>query len=174
MSVGTLQPPAALYREDQTFGWWVYAIMLAVTALNVPWLAAEPVQGQDWSDVGQIATFALKSLLLVGPVFFVIGLGRLTTVVTPAQVRVWFGLIPTYRRFLPVGSISAVEVVEYQPIRHCGGWGIRRGRGGELVLNARGSHGVRLHLVDGSRILIGSQRPEELAAVIRGAISPLG
>jgi hypothetical protein len=174
MSVGTLQPPAALYREDQTFGWWVYAILLAVAAMNVPWLAAQPIQAQGWGDTGQLALFALKSMLLAGPVLFVIGLGRLTTVVTPVQVRVWFGLIPTYRRFIPVGSISAVEVVDYQPIRHCGGWGIRHGRGGELVLNARGSQGVRLHLVDGSKILIGSQRAEELAGVIRGAISPLG
>jgi hypothetical protein len=170
MSVGTLQPPASLYREDQTFGWWVYAILLVVAAVNVPWMAAEPVNGQGWGEFRQLALYAMRSLLLAGPVLFIIGLGRLTTVVTPAQVRVWFGLIPTYRRFIPVGTISAVEVVDYQPIRHCGGWGIRHGRGGELVLNARGSQGVRIHLVDGSRILIGSQRAEELAGVIRTAI----
>ena len=49
----------------------------------------------------------------------------------------------------------------YSPLAEYGGWGIKWGRSG-LALNARGDRGVRLTLTDGRRVLVGSQRPEEL------------
>ena len=100
---------------------------------------------------------------LIVPSVLVMGVLRMTTEVTPAELRVWFGWIPTYRKAVPIGAITAMEVVRYRPIRECGGWGIRNGPDGERVLNARGDRGVRLQLQDGTRLLIGSQRPDDLA-----------
>ncbi len=54
----------------------------------------------------------------------------------------------------------------YRPIADYGFWGIRAGRDGERALIARGNRGVRLELTDGTRLLIGSQRPEALAAAL--------
>ena len=96
----------------------------------------------------------------------------MTTEVTPTEVRVWFGWVPIYRRAVPITNIHAIEVVQYRPIVDYGGWGIRAGRDGERVLNARGNRGVRLELADGTRLLIGSQRPEELAETIERARRP--
>ena len=93
----------------------------------------------------------------------------MTTEVTPTEVRVWFGWVPIYRRAVSISGIQSHAVVEYRPIADYGGWGIRAGRDGERVLNARGNRGVRLELADGSRLLIGSQRPEELAETIERA-----
>lgn len=41
-----------------------------------------------------------------------------------------------------------------------------RGWGENVALNARGDRGVRLMLTDGRRVLVGSQRAEELAAAL--------
>jgi hypothetical protein len=41
------------------------------------------------------------------------------------------------------------------------------------VLSARGDRGVRLLLTDGTRLLIGSQQPEELAAALTRAMRPV-
>jgi hypothetical protein len=38
------------------------------------------------------------------------------------------------------------------------------------VLNARGDRGVRIELADGSRLLVGSQRPEDLALALERAM----
>ena len=43
-----------------------------------------------------------------------------------------------------------------------GGWGIRKGRDGKRVFNARGNRGVRLELSDGTRLLIGSRARKNL------------
>lgn len=79
-------------------------------------------------------------------------------------------LDPYYRRSMLIGDIRSVDVVTYRPISDFGFWGIRSGRDGERALIARGNRGVRLELSDGSKLLIGSQRPELLAAAIDRAL----
>jgi hypothetical protein len=170
LSVAAIQPPAAIYREEQRFGWWVYALMVLMVAMA--WAIFE---GRGLVRPGLFGHRAQQLFLAVSagmalPVVFMLGILRMTTVVTPIDVRVWFGFFPTYRRTIFIANISSAEVVQYRPIADCGGWGIRVGRDGERVLNARGNRGVRLHLVDGSKILIGSQRPEELALAVEGAL----
>ena len=103
------------------------------------------------------------------PVILAVGFLRMTTEVTPIDMRVWFGWIPTYRRTILVATIVRLEVVSYRPLADYWGWGIRSGRDGERVLIARGDRGVRIDLADGTRLLIGSQRPEALALVLERA-----
>ena len=89
------------------------------------------------------------------------------TAVTDTELSVSFGaLFPLYRRRIALADIASAEAVTYSPIADYGGWGIR-GFGSSVALNARGDRGVRLTLQDGRRVLIGSQRPEELAASLR-------
>src|SRR5262249_58159993 len=78
------------------------------------------------------------------------------------------------RRSVALGAIQRIEVVSYRPLRDYGGWGIRTGRDGERVLNARGNRGVLLDLGDGTPLLIGSQRPEALAIAIQRPLRPGG
>jgi hypothetical protein len=163
-----IQPPSAVYREEQRFGWWIYALLALMLALAWAMFEARGPAGARHSlqhVVGVSAGFSL-------PVVLVVGVLRMTTLVTPTDVRVWFGFIPTYRRDIPISSISRVEVVLYRPIADCKGWGVRTGPDGERVLNARGNRGVRLHMIDGSKILIGSQRSEQLALAVEGALRP--
>ncbi len=167
-----IQPPSAVYREEQRFGWWIYALLALMMAMA--WALVD-----GWGPVGLPVVGGHGLRYLVGvvtgftlPVVMLVGVLRMTTLVTPTDVRVWFGIIPTYRREIALASISRVEVVQYRPIADTKGWGIRTGPDGERVLNARGDRGVRLHLVDGSKILIGSQRAEQLALAVEGALRP--
>ena len=174
VSVAALQPSAVVFREEQNFGWWVYALVVGCGLVGpVPlfWLlqkGPEPVS----------ATGLVVPLFILGglaaPLLLMVGLLRLTTEVTPTDVRVWFGWVPTYRKFVPIGSVQKLEVVTYRPLRDYGGWGVRFGRDGERALNARGNRGVRLELTDGTRLMIGSQQPETLALAIEGALRPGG
>ncbi len=173
LSVVAIQPPAAIYREEQRFGWWVYGLLAVLMALA--WALFEgrgPIVAPPVGQHGHRVVVGVAAGLLLSPVVILVGLLRMTTVVLPTEVRVWFGFIPTYRRSIAIGSVRRVEIVQYRPIVDYGGWGIRFGRDGERVLNARGDRGVRLHLIDGSKLLIGSQRPEELALAVEGALRP--
>src|SRR5262249_8027285 len=163
--------PAAIYREEQYFAWWLYvllALMVAVGWLSLAWRA----NGQTDSPIPSIHVPFSFAVGLVLPPVLVLGVLRMTTEVTPTGCRVWFGIVPTYRRSIPADAIKRVEIVKYNAFRDHLFWGVRTTRDGERVLTARGDRGVRIHLTDGSRVLIGSQRPEELAAALEGAIRP--
>jgi hypothetical protein len=71
-------------------------------------------------------------------------------------------------RRVPLGEIQAVETVTFDPERDYGGYGIRSGRKGKAYL-ASGNRGVRLKLVNGATLVVGSQRSEELAGILSGS-----
>lgn len=167
--VVTIPVPIAIYREEQLFGWWIYALLGVMVALSCYFLKIR-LEGAEGTDnyphsFGIIVGFALPAMLVIGVL-------RMTTEVTVGRIDVSFGWLPSYRRSVNLGAIERVETVRYRPLVDCRGWGIRSGRDGERVLSARGNRGVRLHMIDGSRLLLGSQRPEELASAINNAIHP--
>ena len=175
MSIAALQPPAAVYREEQNFAWWIYALLALMAFLA--WVAASWAQSGAAPPVAPPPRLSLElpiglAVGLTLPSVLILGVLRMTTEVTPAGVGVWFGWVPTYRQGVPLAMIERVEVVQFRPIVDYGFWGIRSGRDGERALIARGDAGVRLHLTDGRRLLIGSQTPEALAAAVDRALHP--
>jgi len=163
-SVATLVPEAVVFREEQYFDWRVYSVFALMETLTGLGLA----RGHVWSGefvLGIVIGLVLLMLLIVFLLY-------MTTEVTPTDVRIWFGWAPTYRRFVPIGTVCRIEVVTYRPIADFGFWGICSGRDGERALIARGNRGVRLELNDGTKLLIGSQRPEALARALEQALRP--
>jgi hypothetical protein len=73
-------------------------------------------------------------------------------------------------RSVELRDVRAARAVTYRPIRDYGGWGIRIGAKG-WAYNVSGDRGVELEMANGTLLLIGSQRPEELAAAIESGRS---
>lgn len=149
------------FREEQRFARsWVYAILLAAlllpVALQLPQLAGRP-------DVPALL------LAIVVPALLLLWFSRLclVTEVRDDGLVVQFRWLWRPRRFR-WGSIRRAEPRTYRPIREYGGWGIRFGPRGRAY-NVSGDRGVQLELADGSRVLIGSRRADELAAAIAEA-----
>ena len=165
-SVATLQPATAVFREEQYFDWRVYALIASVGLL----VAAGLLHRNAWS------TEFLLGLVVGMGLFgsFVLFLLHMTTEVTPTDVRVWFGWVPIYRRVVPLAEVRRVAPGDLPADRrlrfHRGA--PRSGRDGERALIARGNRGVRLELADGSLLVIGSQRPDELAQAAESALRP--
>ena len=64
-------------------------------------------------------------------------------------------------------DIVRTESVTYRPISEFGGWGVRFGKDRKRAWTARGNHAVVLHLRDGVRLYVGSDRPHRLEERIR-------
>jgi hypothetical protein len=88
-------------------------------------------------------------------------------IVTRAAVEVRW--VPLTRRTFPSATIVSAEAVAYRPLRQFGGWGIRFGRGGTRAYPMSGDRAVKLTLVDGSEVYLGSLEPEALAGAIERA-----
>ena len=94
---------------------------------------------------------------------------RLITVRLVVEVRddeLLVGLRGLWKaRRVPLGDIQSVELVTFDAQRDYGGYGIRSGRKGTAYI-ADGKRGVRLKLANGATLIVGSQRPEELARIL--------
>lgn len=64
-------------------------------------------------------------------------------------------------------DIVRTESVTYRPLAEFGGWGVKHGRDGKRAWTARGNHAVVLHLKNGIRLYVGSDRPHRLEERIR-------
>ncbi len=156
-----------IFHEEQPFRQWWAWIAIASPAV-IAWVlffmqivGGEPV-GDDPAPDAVVWAFALG--FGVGfPLWF--WLLRLETTVDESGVHVRFrrGI---GRRDIAFEEIAAVTVRTYRPILEFGGWGLRWGRHRRRAFTASGTRGVEIRLHDGRSVLIGSQRPEELAAAI--------
>lgn len=89
---------------------------------------------------------------------------RLVTEVRESElVVVLRGLWRTRR--VPLGDIQSSQIISFDPERDYGGYGIRSGRFGSAYI-AGGSRGVCFQLANGAAMVVGSQRPEELANLL--------
>ena len=107
------------------------------------------------SDWGVIVLWLLTGVGL--PLFF--WWMHLETIVTDTALHV--KLLPFTNRTFKPEEIASFAARTYSPIREYGGWGLR-GFGGNRAYNMSGNRGVQLVLTTGDRILIGSQRSDEL------------
>lgn len=123
-----------------------------------------PFGNEPLGDGGLIAITALVLLIAAGVVWLFVT-ASLVTEVGEDGVRVRFR--PFHRATRRIDGIVSAQARRYGPLREYGGWGIRYGWGGGMAYNVSGDRGVQLEIREGKRLLIGSQRPEELEAAIR-------
>ncbi len=157
-----------LFREVQRFRSWIFYLPIAIVTVVVWWKFYEQVirgRPQGTEPLPNWAAWTLAIVFGLGFPAFAF-LVRLVTEVVPGELSVRLYPFRTVR--FPVADIRSLEVREYSPLREFGGWGVRVGPGGKAY-NAYGNLGVQLVLADGRRVLVGSQRPQELEAALRAA-----
>ncbi|MDJ0806490.1 MAG: DUF6141 family protein [Gammaproteobacteria bacterium] len=135
------------------FGFGLYQQLI----LGVPW------GDRPLSDNGLIL-MAGATVLFSGVIIYLFLFMRLITEVNAEGLCIRFH--PLRRKIVPHSSIRSCESRTYKPIREYGGWGIKYGPSG-WAYNVFGNRGVQLILIDGKRILIGSQRCEALEKALK-------
>jgi len=65
-------------------------------------------------------------------------------------------------------KIEKSYVRQYSPLREYGGWGIRFGLFGKgMAYNVSGDMGIQLVFKDGTKVLIGTNKPQEVEEILR-------
>jgi hypothetical protein len=165
-------PP--LFHEEQQFRQpWLWVLLgtvgLAQLAIFGYGMVSQLVFGRPWGDrpMGDLPLLIVGcSVLLTWVVLLLLfsAMG-LVTEVRGDGLRLRF--FPFHLRplvFQP-GELRSWVAVTYSPLWEYGGWGIRWSPKGKAY-NVSGNRGVMLTFRDGRRLLVGSQKPEELAAAL--------
>ena len=148
-----------MFNETQRFTqWWLWLILLSVWGLMVYSFIMAPPQ----TDTAAFVSFGIGILL---PLLF--WQMKLTTRIEAEGIYVRFSPFHFKEKFFEWESISASYVRTYSPLKEYGGWGIKYGFNGQgLVYNVVGNIGLQLKFKEGEPVLIGTQKGEEIKAVL--------
>lgn len=157
-----------LYREVQRFRQvWLWGLLAVFSGVMLWGFVQQILFDRPWgTNPAPDAVLWVLLLMAVGlPAFF--AALHLKVEVRPGALHVRF--FPFVRKAIPVAEIAECEPRVYRPIAEYGGWGVRYGFSRGWAYNVSGNRGVQLRLSNGKLLLLGSQRPEELAAALRQA-----
>ena len=141
--------------------------------LWIVWLVCIPTVWLLYKEDAIHGLFAYVSILLMIGLVALVMLSKLVTEVSASGIS--YRMTPFHRkkRSLDWSDIESAEIRKYSPLKEYGGWGIRIGLNG-TAFNVKGNIGLQLLTHEGKRILIGTQRPNELNEVLEhlGRVTP--
>jgi len=156
-----------LFSEEQRMRQiWIWLLVGMVAVIS--WVAfVQQIMFDDPFGTRPAPNFIVWLILAI----FGIGLPwlmyslKLTTRLERSRLVIRFR--PLLTREFPLEEITSCEARTYRPLREFGGWGIRFSPKYGRAYNMSGNRGVQLHLSNDRRVLIGSQRADELARLIK-------
>lgn len=151
-----------IFQEEQKFKLLVIVLPLIVlSALAVVWFIMQIGLGQSIgnnpiSDIGMI----IFCVTVWSGTAMILAM-RLSTRIDEMGITMHF--FPFVKRKWSWAEVKSAEVLDYGFV---GGWGIRLWTSYGTVYNIRGSKGLALKLANGKKVLIGTQKPEEMKAAV--------
>lgn len=159
-----MSDPFCLYSEVQRFRQpWLWALVAGVAGLSVWTFVQQIVLGRPVGEnpAPDVAAGVISIVFGLGLPGFFCAANLTVRVCDDGLYYRYFPFHWRFRRIAP-GDLAGFAAHTYRPIRDYGGWGVRWGQGGKAY-NVSGNRGVMLYLAGGQRLLIGSQKPEEMA-----------
>ena len=157
-----------LFSETQKFKqWWLWILLIGINAVMFYGVYVQVIQGQPFGDKPASNTSLLIGCGISLLITILVLNFRLDTQVKNDGIYVRLFPLQLYFRFFPWNNLSECFVREYNPVADYGGWGLRLGLFGKgTAYNISGNKGLQLQFNNNKKLLIGTQKPEELQQVI--------
>ena len=111
-----------------------------------------------------VTIFFLVAFVILTVLYFAIP-AKLITQVRIDGIYVRFPPFVGTSKFFAWSNIAEIYLREYNPIQEYYGWGIRNGPSG-YAYSVSGTIGLQLILKNGSKVLIGTNHPQEIKEVL--------
>ena len=158
-----------LFTEKQRFSqWWLWIILAGTSGLLLYAVFTQVIGGHPFgdkpaSDAGLLIVTGLVLLLTYSFVFLL----RLETEIKKDGIYVRFFPFQWSFRYYEWDKLSKSYIRQYNPILEYGGWGFRMGVYGKgRALNVSGNKGLQLVFTDDKKLLIGTNKPEEMTETL--------
>lgn len=158
-----------LFTERQRFKqWWLWLIILGINGIFLFGVFKQVIGGQQFGDKpisnsGLLIATGLTIILTILLVNF-----RLDTIIKKDGIYVRF--FPFHIKFKKYtwNTLTKAYVRQYSPITEYGGWGLRLGLFGKgKAYNISGDQGLQLEFTDNKKLLIGTNKADELTKVLK-------
>ncbi|MBC7846196.1 MAG: hypothetical protein H7Y10_06865 [Flavobacterium sp.] len=157
-----------LYTERQKFKqWWLWFILLGINGLFLFGVFKQIIGGQQFGDkpMSNLELLIATGSTIILTILFVNF--RLDTAIKKDGIYVRF--FPFHLKFKHYtwDKLTKSFVRQYSPITEYGGWGLRLGLfGNGTAYNVSGNKGLQLEFTDTKKILIGTNKPDELTETL--------
>lgn len=152
-----------LFSERQYFRQaWLWAIFIPIVVLFGVGIYQQLVLGEPFGDhpMSNTGLIVVSSAILV--LFLVLYFSHLDTEVRNDGIYFRFSPFHLKMKSIAWERISKAYVRRYNPLQEYGGWGIRGISGGSRALNVDGNIGLQIEYDMGRKLLIGTQKQEEM------------
>ncbi|MDR0802933.1 hypothetical protein [Fluviicola sp.] len=152
-----------LFSETQKFRqWWLWLIFVGIEGLMGFSIITQIIYGKSFSDSKwENLLIGFFVVLAVCILFFIL---RLETRISDNGIYVRFFPVQLKFRHYKWEDIDQIYLREYSPIVEYGGWGIRYSLFGKgKAFNVSGKMGLQLGFKNGRKVLIGTDKPEDMA-----------
>jgi hypothetical protein len=155
------------FSETQRFRQpWIILFMLLLNGLAVLGIVLQvfldtPFGNNPMPDLGLWILLGICSLLTL-----LLLTSTLTTTVDKHGIAVQFFPFHRKPRVFPFEAITSWTVREYSPLWEYGGWGLRFNFNGDMCYNVSGKIGLDIKLQNGDKVMIGTQRGDELRELL--------
>lgn len=158
-----------LFTETQKFRQaWLIILLIIVNAIFLFGFFKQVVFGFSFGTkpMSNLELYISNAMLLLfSAIFFFI---KMETIITHEGIHVRVFPLHLKYQFIAWGDIEKAYIRQYSPIGEFGGWGIRYGFGKKgKAYNVSGNMGLQLELKNNKRLLIGTQKSEEIAELIK-------
>lgn len=152
------------FSESQRFTqWWLWAILIGILILPARMLFSI-WSGDNKSVHWGILVINIAIPLLVFVLFLMLNLKTSIDETGISYQFVPFHLKPMKNSWT---EIDSAYIRKYSPLAEFGGWGIRYSFGNGKAYNVSGDMGLQIVFKNGKKLLIGTQKPDEIRAVLK-------
>ncbi len=156
------------FSEKQKISqWWVWVIISGINLIFLFGFTSQIVLGYPLGKKPIDNTILVLLTIMVAFFFFLLTTCSLKTRITSERVYVkyfpfhWF--FKSYKR----DSINKIRIIKHDPHREFGGWGLRTGFfRKKMVFSISGKYGILLEFKDGTKIIIGTKKPNEFYQIL--------
>ncbi|UBZ11110.1 hypothetical protein LDL79_03075 [Leeuwenhoekiella palythoae] len=153
------------FKEIQRFDqWWLRLLLVVILAIAVSPLVL------DWDNLKfskfEIASVILSILVILGLFLGFWYIFKLETTIDEKGITYRFVPFHIKSRFKAWSEIKSAKIRKYNPIREYGGWGYRISFTKRKALTTKGRKGLQLVFNDGNELLLGTQYPEKIDALL--------
>lgn len=124
-------------------------------------IIGEPWGNNPMSDTGLIIVAIFTLFIWIG-IFLLFQKSKLITNIGTESIQFRYPPFINKDRTIDLNEVKHMEIRKYKPLWEYGGYGIRTSLRRGKAYNVRGNLGLQLYLKSGKKILIGTQRKEQL------------
>lgn len=154
------------FKEKQKFTqWWLWLFLIGLGFFQAYGLFKQLIIGENFGDKPMSDIGLIMFAILPFGIIFLFWYMKLETVIDQKEIRIKF--IPLVKKTFKWEDVKSATVLNYKFV----GYGIRLFTSYGTVYNTKGNTGLAIELKSGKKILIGTQKGDELAQIIENRLA---